>query len=249
MPVWNPSQYLKFAAERTRPCQDLASRISVVAARRIIDVGSGPGNSTQVLAAQWPEAEISALDSSVEMVEVGRREHPDYRWIVDDIARWVSTETGSFDIVFSNAALHWVPDHATLFPQLLDRVADGGALAVQMPFDPEAPAHRLMRELAPFPVPEWHVHDIPFYYHLLSPKASSLDIWETTYIHVLENAEAIVEWYKGTGLRPFLEALPSDAERERFTAEYLRKIREAYPPQKDGRVLLPFRRVFLIAYR
>lgn len=249
MPTWNPGQYLKFAAERTRPCRDLASRISVPEVRRIIDLGSGPGNSTEVLASFWPSAELTALDNSPDMVEMGRRQYPNYRWIAGDIARWASSEGDQFDIVFSNAALHWVPDHADVFPKLLQRVALGGALAVQIPSDVNAPAHKVMRELATSPVREWHAHDLPFYYELLAAHGSSVDLWETTYIHVLENAEDIVEWYKGTGLRPFLDALTTDVEKERFIFKYLEGIRKAYPPQQDGHVLLPFRRIFLIAYR
>lgn len=256
MPTWNPGQYLKFAAERMRPCRDLASRISLPDVRRIIDLGSGPGNSTAVLASFWPDAELTALDSSHEMVEMGRRQYPDYRWISGDIVPWAAGavpwaagDTGEFDIVFSNAALQWVPDHAAVFPQLLKRVSPGGALAIQMPADVNAPAHKLMRDLAASPVREWYVHDTGFYYDLLSVRASSVDLWETTYNHVLENAEGIVEWYKGTGLRPFLDALRTDEERERFTLEYLQGIRKAYPPQGDGRVVFPFRRIFLIAYR
>jgi trans-aconitate 2-methyltransferase len=249
MPTWNPGQYLKFGTQRTRPCRDLASRVSVADVRRIIDLGSGPGNSTEVLASLWPDARITALDNSAEMVETGRQSFPQYRWIPGDMSQWAATGTEKFDIVFSNAAIQWVSDHETLFPDLMRHVADGGALAVQMPFDFEAPAHRLMRELAKTPVREWHVHEIPFYYELLSAHASSVDIWETTYIHVLNNADEIVEWYKGTGLRPFLEALPTDAERERFTLEYLKRVREEFPAQQDGRVLLPFSRLFLIAYR
>ena len=129
MPTWNPGQYLKFAAERTRPCRDLASRISVPEVRRIIDLGSGPGNSAEVLASLWPDAELTALDSSPEMVETGRRQHPDYRWISGDIVQWAASEAGQYDVVFSNASLHWVPDHAAVFPQLLKRAAPGGALS------------------------------------------------------------------------------------------------------------------------
>jgi trans-aconitate 2-methyltransferase len=249
MPTWSPAQYLKFAAERTRPCRDLASRISVADVRRIVDLGSGPGNSTEVLASLWPNAELTALDNSEEMVETGRQKHPTYRWISEDIVRWAASESGHYDIVFSNAALQWVPDHTFVFPQLLERVAPGGALAIQMPCDVQAPANRLMHELAESPVRSWHAHDTSFYYDLVSVHALSVDLWETTYIHVLEKAEDIVEWYKGTGLRPFLEALATEAQREQFLLEYLKGIRNAYPPQADGHVLLPFRRIFLIAYR
>ena len=249
MPTWSPVQYLKFAAERTRPCHDLASRIKVVNVRGIIDLGSGPGNSTEVLASLWRNAELTALDNSLEMVEAGREKFPNYRWTSGDIVQWATSETRNYDIVFSNAALQWIPDHAIVFPHLLERVAPGGALAIQMPSDVQAPANKLMRELAVLPVRSWHTHDISFYYDLLSAHASSLDLWETTYVHILDSAEDIVEWYKGTGLRPFLDALETEAEREKFITGYLNGIRNAYPPRPDGHVLLPFRRIFLIAYR
>src|SRR5262245_58645913 len=133
MPTWNPDQYLKFAAERTRPCRDLASRISVSHARRVIDLGSGPGTRTEVIALLWPDAEITALDSSQEMVQNGREKYPKFRWLSEDISRWATTSTDSFDVVFSNAALHWVSNHDVVVPQLLNHVLPGGALAFQMP--------------------------------------------------------------------------------------------------------------------
>jgi trans-aconitate 2-methyltransferase len=249
MPTWNPSQYLKFAAERTRPCRDLASRIFVPHARRIIDLGSGPGNSTQALASFWPDAEFTALDSSEQMVQDGRQKHPKFHWMSGDITGWASGSADSFDIVFSNAALQWVPNHSVVVPQLLNRVSSGGALAFQMPADINAPAHKLMREIAGTPVREWHAYDLPYYYDLLSRQASSLDSWETTYMHVLEKAEEIVEWYKGTGLRPYIDAASTEPERERFLHEYLEGIRRLYPPRHDGRVLFSFRRIFVIAYK
>src|SRR6478672_305336 len=139
MPTWNPGQYLKFAAERTRPCRDLASRISVGNARRIIDLGSGPGNSTEVIASLWPDAEITALDSSQDMVQQGREKYPNFHWLSEDISRWAANSTDSFYIVLSNAALHWVPNHGIVVPQLLHHVSSEGALAFQMPADINAP--------------------------------------------------------------------------------------------------------------
>src|SRR5262249_27524204 len=128
MPTWNPGQYLKFATERTRPCRDLVSQISVGNVRRIIDLGSGPGNSTEVIASLWPDAEVTALDSSQEMVHKGSEKYPNFRWLSEDISRWAANSTDSFDIVLSNAALHWVPNHSVVMPQLLNRVSPGGAL-------------------------------------------------------------------------------------------------------------------------
>jgi trans-aconitate 2-methyltransferase len=259
MPTWNPNQYLKFVDERTQPCRDLAVRISVPSVQTVVDLGCGPGNSTAVLAARWPNAKFLGIDSSPEMIAAAKRSLPEHDWIVDDIASWADHERRTFDVVFANAALQWVPDHALLYPKLFARVAAGGALAVQVPGNWDAPAHRVMRELAAssgwhphFPegaVREWHVHDTAFYYDMLASRASRLDLWETEYIHIMPDTNAIAEWYRGTGLRPFLDALHTETERTRFFNEYCRALAEVYLPRPDGRVLFPFRRLFLVAYR
>jgi trans-aconitate 2-methyltransferase len=259
MPTWNPNQYLRFARQRTRPGHDLAERIEVERPQRVIDLGCGPGNSTHVLAERWPAAGIMGIDTNAAMIEAARQAYPTQTWAIGDIAHWTAEEGEQFDVVFSNAALQWVKDHARLFPLLLARVAPGGALAVQMPANGDAPAHQAMRDQAAsepwrgfFPAEgarQWHAHATGFYYDLLSPQAARIDLWETTYLHVLPDAAAIVEWYKGTGLRPFLDFLASEADRARFLAEYGQRIRQAYPARPDGRVLFPFRRLFLIAYQ
>lgn len=256
MPSWHADQYLRFAAERTQPAIDLAARIQISAPARVIDLGCGPGNSTEVLARRWPSAELVGLDSSASMIDAATRNHPHWHWLVGDIGTW-STAT-PFDIVFSNAALQWVPDHRSCLPHLFQGVAPGGALAFQVPANLGAPAHRLMRELgasarwaASFRgvVREWHVEEPPFYYDVLAPLAQRVELWTTEYIHVLPDAKAIVEWYRGTGLRPWLDPLPDDVSRQRFLADYQEMIDVAYPRQPDGRVLFPFRRLFVIAYR
>jgi trans-aconitate 2-methyltransferase len=251
MPTWNANQYLKFAGERTRPCRDLVTAIDLPAPQRVIDLGCGPGNSTAVLSGRWPEAQMTGLDNSEAMIEAARREQPQNRWIAQGISEWATEETGHYDLVFSNAALHWLPDHATLYPKLLGRVASGGALAVQIPSGSDSFANRLMHELTPasMRVQSWHTHKPAFYYDALAPHAARLDIWETEYQHVMSSAEAIVEWYKGTGLRPFLEAFGTEHERQNFLAEYTKRIREAYPEQPAGKVLFPFRRLFMVAYQ
>lgn len=254
--TWNPGQYLKFSGERTRPCEDLAARIAVSDVRNVIDLGCGPGNSTAVLAARWPRADITGLDSSPDMILSARRDHPDRQWVQADISTWAEEGKAAFDVVFSNAALQWLRDHASLFPKLLKRVAPGGALAVQMPANKDAPAHQCMRELAASAkwarhfgpgVRQWHTEDVGFYYDVLALRASKLEIWQTEYIHVLPDAAAIVEWYKATGLRPFLNALPHERDREAFTADYLEEIRRTFLPQSNGMILFPFRRIFIIA--
>jgi trans-aconitate 2-methyltransferase len=259
MPGWNPNQYLKFAEERTRPCRDLAACIAVATVRSVIDLGCGPGNSTAVLAERWPDAQITGLDSSAEMIERARRECPQHRWLAEDIAEWAAAPGDQFDVVFSNAALQWVEDHARVYPQLLEHVAPGGALAIQIPGNFDALPHRLMREVAASPawsrwfppgkLREWHHHELEFYYDVLAPVAARIDIWAVEYMHILPDAEAIVEWYRGTGMRPFLNLLETDADRERFAADYLDLLRAHFRPRAAGGVLFPFRRIFVIAYR
>jgi trans-aconitate 2-methyltransferase len=259
MPTWDAGQYLRFNDKRTRPCQELASRIAVDSPRLVIDLGCGPGNSTAVLAKRWPQAELSGLDSSSEMIAAASLAEPHGHWRVGDIAAWADEAGETFDVVFSNAALQWVDDHAALFVKLLNRVSAAGALAVQMPANLDAPAHRVMRELAASPewqdrfsrtaIREWHVQELARYYNILAPAAAAVDVWATEYLHVMPDAEAIVEWYKGTGMRPFLDALTDDDQRAQFAAEYLKGIRSEYHAQSDGRVIFPFRRLFLIAYQ
>jgi trans-aconitate 2-methyltransferase len=249
VPTWNADQYLKFAEERTRPCRDLAAAIAKSNARRVIDLGCGPGNSTAVLAERWPDANIDGLDKATSMIDVARAEQPKRRWIVRDISDWAANEHEQFDVVFSNAALQWVDNHEWLFLRLLQRVSPGGALAVQIPADFNAPPHQLMRELAPpgSKPKHWHSHDPAFYYDLLAPHAVRVNIWETVYQHVVPDADAIVEWYKGSGLRPYMEACKTDVERDEFLTEYTRRIRSLYAERPDGRVLFPFKRLFIVA--
>jgi trans-aconitate 2-methyltransferase len=258
MPTWDAEQYLRFNDQRSRPCRELAARIDISAPGRVIDLGCGPGNSTTVLAERWPNSELTGFDSSQEMIAAARKGDPRRAWCVGDIAAWAAENEQTYDVVFSNAALQWVDDHAATFPRLLSRVVPGGALGIQMPGNYDAPAHTIMRKLAESPawrdrfpthgVREWHVHDLATYYDILAP-AAAVDIWQTEYLHVMPDAAAIVEWYKGTGLRPFLDALASDREKTDFLAQYLERIQEAYPTRRDGRVTFPFRRIFLIAYR
>jgi trans-aconitate 2-methyltransferase len=257
MTAWNAAAYLKFGDERTRPCRDLAARVEVAAPKRLIDLGCGPGNSTAVLRERWPGAEITGLDSSAEMLAKARAGAVAALWVQGDIARWAEEEGGRFDIVFSNAALQWVPDHATLFPKLLGRVASGGALAAQLPAYSDQPGQRLIREVARSakwqarftkePV-DWRAESAAFYYDVLAARAARLELWETEYVHVVDGTQAVVEWYRATGLRPFLSALPTDPDRAEFVAEYHEALEPHYRPRKDGRVLFPFRRLFVVAY-
>jgi trans-aconitate 2-methyltransferase len=256
MPAWNPAQYLKFQNERTQPCRDLVARIALENPQRIVDLGCGPGNSTEVLAARWPRARITGVDSSAEMIRTAREKFSDRDWQQGDIAAWAANDPA--DLIFSNAALNWVPHHERVVPHLFAQVAAGGVLAWQVPANLDAPAHALMRKLAASEtwrphfaerVREWFVNEPAFYYDLLAPHAARIEIWLTDYLHVMDSPAAIVEWYKGTGLRPFLEKLALPADQERFLADYLREIDVTYSRQPDGRVLFPFRRLFVIAQR
>ena len=259
MPTWNSDQYLKFANERSQPAVDLVARITIAAPQRAIDLGCGPGNSTAVVASRWPGATLTGLDNSTAMLAAARKVLPAAQWIESDIATWaVNTAAASFDLIFANASLQWVPDHAVILPQLLAAVAPGGVLAFQIPANFDAPPHRLMRELGASaawrphftpPPREWHTHTTEFYYDTLAPLAARVELWTTDYCHVLPNLDGIVEWYRGTGLRPWLDTLPDDATRDRFLTDYRTLLAPHFSSRSDGRILFPFRRLFVVAHR
>jgi trans-aconitate 2-methyltransferase len=254
MSRWEPDQYLKFAGPRLRPALDLLAAVPLVLAEQVYDLGCGTGNMAAHLSAKWPEAAITGVDSSAEMLAAARAAHPRVTWTRADLAAWVPE--GMADILFSNAALQWLDDHGTLFPNLVRLIAPGGVLAVQMPRNFAAPSHTLIHEVAaqgpwagrlegvgrrdPVAAPE-------VYYEYLAPLARTLDIWETVYLHALEGADPVLEWSRGTALRPFLAALDPEEECAAFLAEYTRRVRAAYPPRRDGRTLFPFRRLFIVA--
>lgn len=254
---WSAKQYVVFEDERTRPVRDLVFALPDIEARSVIDLGCGPGNSTEVLAARFPGAVIRGIDSSSDMIAAARRRLPRMQFAVGGIEAW--DDPGPFDVILANAVLHWVPDHATLLPRLAAKLAPGGGLAVQMPDNLDEPAHRLMREiaadgpwsgtLASASAARTSIRDANGYYELLRPHCSKVDVWRTTYHHPMrDGAAGIVEWFKGSGLRPFLEPLDADwraAYLERYTAA----VALAYPPLADGSVLLPFPRLFMVAVR
>jgi trans-aconitate 2-methyltransferase len=257
MAAWDDAQYLKFGDERTRAARELLARVPLAQAERIVDLGCGPGNSTALLRERWPGARLTGVDSSQEMLARARQDHRDVRpeieWICADAASYAPATPP--DLLFANAVFHWVPDHPKLFPSLIERLAPGGVLAVQMPHSFDEPSHRLMRETRAAVAPDRPaagaaipVGDASFYYDLLAPRARAVDIWRTTYQHVMPDAHGIVEWVKGTGLRPYLDDLDA-ATRERFLATYLHAIDAAYPPRADGKRLFPFPRLFIVAVR
>jgi trans-aconitate 2-methyltransferase len=255
--TWSAQQYTSFEAERTRPVRDLVSAIPTAAVRRAVDLGCGPGNSTEILAARFPTAEVSGLDSSPDMIEAARKRLPRVRFTLADIPVWDPPDP--FDVILANAALQWVPDHEALMPHLVGKLVEGGCLAVQMPDNLDEPAHRLMREVAaagPWAAKLYNAGaaraprlPAEWYYALLRAHAAQVDVWCTTYHHVLAGGtDAVVEWFKGSGLRPFLAPLDA-AETEGFLTNYRAALVDAYPPLPDGSVLLPFPRLFFAATR
>ncbi|MBN9517430.1 methyltransferase domain-containing protein [bacterium] len=251
MTNWNPDLYLTFGGERTRAAADLLARVPVAAPARVIDLGCGPGNSTALLRARWPGADLTGLDNDPAMLTAARASDPGVRWVEDSATWW--TASAPYDVVFSNAALQWLPDHAGVLDRWFAAVAPGGALAVQLPVvHPRSPLHRLVWDVAEaFGVADSGTvcHASEFYYDVLAPHATTIDLWETEYAHVLDGPDAMLTWLRGTRLRPLLSALPDDEARGRFEVAVRDRLAAAYPSRADGRVLFPFPRLFFVATR
>ncbi|NDU73089.1 trans-aconitate 2-methyltransferase [Actinomadura sp. DSM 109109] len=252
--VWDPAQYGVFGAERARPFAELTARLGGAPPARVADLGCGSGELTATLAARWPDAVIDAVDRSPEMIAAARAHAIPGRlaFRVADVASWEPDRP--LDLVISNAVLHWVPGHPDLLPRWVGSLAPGGRLAFQVPGNFGAPSHVLLREMGRSE--RWRAglghlqHDAPVldpagYVALLAGLGCSVDAWETTYAHVLHGDDPVLEWVKGSALRPVLSALPP-AEAEEFLAEYGERLRRAYPAGPHGTVF-PFRRIFVIA--
>jgi trans-aconitate 2-methyltransferase len=252
--TWSALQYSTFENERTRPVRDLVAALPERDVRLAVDLGCGPGNSTEVLTRRFPDATVTGLDSSQDMVDAARKRLPHIGFEVADIGSWAPAQR--YDVILANASLQWLPDHATLYPRLVGQLADGGSLAIQTPDNIDEPAHRLAREVAaegPWASKIGGVRHLPrrtasFYYELMQSHCSRVDVWRTTYFHALAGAAAVVEWFKGTALLPYLAPLVDD-ERAAFLACYQAAIADAYPALGDGTVLLPFPRLFIVASR
>lgn len=253
--TWDPSQYLKFSGHRLRPAVDLLNRVNIDSPSIVYDLGAGAGNVTELLATRWPDARVIGVDNSEEMLQQAAKRAANIEWEVGDIGSWAPKEPA--ELIFTNAALHWIGDHADLFIRLMSSIAIGGVFAVQMPRNFGALSHTSISEAAlngPWrsklkpllhPTP---VEPPSFYIDLLSPVASSLDVWETEYQQVLTGENPIKEWTKGTWLKPLLDAL-EEPERSEFENSYAEIVSESYPTESDGTTIFPFKRVFIIAQR
>jgi len=252
---WNPHAYLQFRNERTQASIDLVNRIQIdFSPQNIIDIGCGPGNSSQVLMHRWPQAELLGLDSSKNMIEKAKSDLPQYTWIQADASSFQSEK--KFDIVFSNATIQWIPDHDNLLRIFSSLLSDRGVLAFQIPLFNDMPVSKTIELVAIDN--RWRsrvehcrnlftFHDYSYYYDRLSMNFDSIELWETHYIHVLDSHSAIIDWIKSTGLKPYLDNLENGDEKLLFENLMLNEIKKKYPLQENGKVLFPFKRLFAIA--
>jgi trans-aconitate 2-methyltransferase len=254
---WSVEQYARFEQERNRPVRDLLFQLPETTVKRAADIGCGPGNSTEILQARYPAAVITAIDTSDEMIQAGRKRTPNIQFEMASIQEW--TNPGPFDVILASAALHWVSDHESLLPALVAKLAPGGSLAVQIPDNLSEPVHRRISEIAS--TGAWakrlvqgaqagaNRHTPEWYYRILHECASRVDIWRTTYHHSLAGGAAdITEWFKGAALRPYLDLLDATEQLE-FLQRFQESVADTYSTMPDGSVLLPFPRLFFVATR
>lgn len=256
MPDWNSALYMKFEAERTRAARDLLAQIPDFEPSVVFDLGCGPGNGTELLTAAFPRAKIAGLDMSDNMLEVARARLASAQFIKQNIETWRPAD--KVDLIFANAALHFVTNHQELMVRLVSFLREGGCLAVQMPNNIREVSHVLMRmvaadgpwasRLVPIAKTRTVIGSLDFYYRLLAPICSKFDIWQTIYVHPLDGPDEIVAWFEGSGLRPFLEVL-SPSERETFLSRYRAELSTAYPTQPNGKVLLRYPRLFFVVQK
>ena len=252
---WNPEQYEKFIKDRTQPAIDLANKLEVKEAKCILDLGCGTGNSTRILKDRFPDAMVIGADNSGEMLAKAKITHPDIEFMSLDAGGDLSEVRGNFDIVFSNACIQWIPNHKILLPKLMLLLRRGGVLAVQIPIQSEHPVHIIMNELVT--TAKWkdklsqrNYNNLSTseYYDVLSGISDDFEMWETIYCHRMPNYESIIEWYKGTGLRPYLEQL-SETDVEDFVSDVYRELKNRYKIQRNGEIMFRFPRLFFIAKR
>ena len=262
--AWNPQQYLKFAGERLRPGFDLLAQINDLPRGPVFDLGCGTGPHARAIAARWPDHAVTGIDNSAAMLAEADKDPSPIRWRNADIASWQAEAPAA--LIYSNASLHWLTRHERLFPRLFGMLTAGGVLAVQMPRNFANPSQTLLRDtaakgpwaarLAPLFAPDCPTPSMlrpdpvgtpDFYYDLLAPRAKGgIDLWETEYVHQLQGENAVLEWMRGTTLRPILDAL-DDALRAAFLDAYAAALAAAFPRRDDGKTLLNFRRLFVVA--
>ena len=253
---WNSEQYLKFKTERTQPAIDLANRIPVQSPADIIDIGCGPGNSTDILKKRYPNAAVVGADNSENMLEAARKNYTDIEFILCDASKELNNIGRKFDVVFSNACIQWVPDHPKLLREMMSLLKEGGALAVQIPMNYDEPIHRIIGEAVKsekwrdkFSDPrQFYTLTPEKYYDILAEISSDFSMWQTTYFHRMKSHSDIMEWYKSTGLRPYLEAL-SHADKTEFEKDIFREVERAYPKQANGEIIFRFPRLFFTAIK
>ncbi|MBV8977855.1 MAG: trans-aconitate 2-methyltransferase [Alphaproteobacteria bacterium] len=251
---WDPKVYLDFEDERTRPAAELLARVPQKSPEHVIDLGCGPGNSTALLARRWPKSKLEGLDSSEAMLDQARRSAIRATWHSGDIPSWKPAKR--YDVIYANAALHWLDKQDELLRRLMSYLEPKGVLAFQVPVNFNEPSHRLMREVAaegPWAARLKNVRNMVLgtaegYYDVLEPLTAALDIWQTTYLQVLTGDDAVYRWVSGTGLRPFLNALEG-SEREAYVREYKSRLAAAYPARASAKTLFPFQRLFVVATR
>ncbi len=248
--------YLQFKNERTRPAVDLVSRIPLDDPKTVLDIGCGPGNSTAVLRERFPKAKIIGIDNAPDMIAKAKEASPDMTFLCIGADEYICTTNKKYDVVFSNACMQWLPDHKALLPKWMGLVKDGGVLAVQMPNNYDEPIHQIIEALTTSE--KWRPHfrvmreknmlSVAEYYDSLAENAVHVNLWETAYYHTLSSYQDLLEWYRGTGLRPYLEQLCDDAKTD-FENDFLAAVKEAYPMQADSTILFRFPRLFFIAVK
>jgi trans-aconitate 2-methyltransferase len=254
---WKPELYLKYRNERTQPSIDLVNKISMdFVPENIIDLGCGPGNSSQVLVQRWLTSYFVGVDNSVSMIEKAKMDYPNQEWVVADASNY-KTDL-KFDLVFSNATIQWIPNHENLLSKFHELLSDRGILAIQIPMFWDMPLAKAIEKVSKGN--RWKtrtkdvlnlftIHDYFFYYDQLSGLFNTIDMWETDYMHILDSQNSILEMIKSTGLKPYLERIEGNAEKLEFEEEVLNEIKRHYPLQKNGKVIFPFKRLFFIGYQ
>lgn len=256
MKDWDPSLYSRFEKQRTQAAKDLINALDLKKVKSILDVGCGPGNSTQQLVQKWGDADIIGIDTSPNMLEHAKKRLPNYQFEIADANKDLS-RFGKFDLIFSNAVIQWMPNHEQLISKLFFMLNDNGALAVQLPdvrnmgiqiaiektIKDAKWAHKLAK-LSPF-----NMNDAGYYYDICSSLCNDFLLWETKYYHVMDSYERILDWYGSAGLRPYFDALGDDQDIAEFENQVLRRIGKHYQVQQDGNVLFPFERLFFILHK